>query len=364
MTASKAARRGWSLPDLDRPELFAALDPSGMRHRLRSVPRQCRAAWRQIEEWRPSALSGDYDRVIIGGMGGSAIAGSLTADLSAWQQAVPVVVVRGFHLPFALNRRTLFIACSHSGNTRETLSLYHQARAEGADILAITAGGALSRAAAAHGAPTLPVNAPGEPRSAVGYNLILLLGVLRRLRLLNLTADEAADSAAALERQVARLGEAVNHPDNPAKQLAGELAGRLIVVYGGGIFAAVARRWKAQLNENAKVWAFYENLPEALHNSVESYGETSHSGEELIALLLRPNAASRELTDCYRALRQMLQWGGIDHRMLTVPPGPPLTQLLGMLLLGDYVSYYLALLRGLDPSPTPAIERSKGLAGG
>ena len=374
LKAADSAAGQPTLPDLDNPQVYTALDPSGLRFRLRSLPGQCRAAWNQAGELLPDGLpnslpdglpngsAGRYDRVVIGGMGGSAIAGDLAADLAALQPTVPVVVVRNFHLPFVLSEHSLFIACSHSGNTRETLSLFRQARAAGAQILAITAGGVLAEEAGQQGVPILPVDAPGEPRSAVGYNLILLLGILHRLSLVNMPEAAVADSLTMLEEQLSLVREDTPTPDNPAKSLARELTDKLVVMYGGGIFSGVARRWKTQLNENAKVWAFYESLPESLHNSVEPYGVASAVGQEIVALLLRPHTLSPELAERYRVLAEMLRRGRVNHRELAGPAGPPLGQLLATVLLGDYVSYYLALLRGLDPSPTPAIEQAKSLA--
>lgn len=356
-------RQSLNLPELDRPEVYAALDPSGLRDRLRRLPRHCRAAWTQTQarDALPAGLAGDYDRVVIGGMGGSAIAGDLVADLAALQRAVPVVVARNFHLPFPLDRRSLFIGCSYSGNTEESLSLFRQAAGDGARMLAVTAGGQLAAEAGAHGIPILPVDAPGEPRSAVGCNLILLLGVLNRLGLVGVSDAEVQAAVAGLEGQLSGIGEEAPTPDNPAKLLARELVDKLVVVYGGGLFSGAARRWKGQLNENAKAWAFYENLPEALHNSVEPYGVASAVGKDVMALVLQPATAGDQLKERYRTLTEMLRWGQVSHRLLPGTGGPPLSQLLNIILLGDYVSYYLALLRGIDPSPTPAIERSKAL---
>ncbi len=349
------------MPELDRPEVYAAVDPSGLRNRLRRLPRQCRAAWAQAQARFPEELAGDYDRVVIGGMGGSAIAGDLVADLAALQRTVPVLVARNFHLPFPLDRRSLFIGCSYSGNTEETLSLFRQAAGDGARLLAVTAGGRLLEEARARKIPILPVDAPGEPRSAVGGNLILLLGVLNRLGLVGVTDAAMAAAIESLEGQLSGIGEEVPTPNNPAKLLARELVDQLVVVYGGGLFSGAARRWKGQLNENAKVWAFYEQLPEALHNSVEPYGVASAVGKDVMALVLQPETAGDELKERYRTLTEMLRWGQVRHRLLPGTGGPPLAQLLNIIMLGDYVSYYLALLRGIDPSPTPAIERSKAL---
>ena len=198
-----------------------------------------------------------------------------------------------------------------------------------------------------------------------------MLGALNRLGLVSVSDAEVPAAVRGLELQLSRIGEEVATPDNPAKLLARELLDKLVVVYGGGIFSGVARRWKAQLNENAKAWAFYESIPESLHNSVEPYGVASAVGQDVMALVLQPEttetaetetAASDELKDRCRVLAEMLSWGQVSHRVLPGTDAPPLAQLLNMILLGDYVSYYLALLQGLNPSPTPAIERSKDLA--
>jgi glucose/mannose-6-phosphate isomerase len=368
----------------DGPEAYAALDPSGLGARLRDLPRQCQAAWTHSQsfdwsDWsawsawteasawtEPSNRSasgwlGDIDQVVIGGMGGSAIAGDLVADLASLKPTVPVLVVRNFQLPFALNRRSLFIGCSYSGNTEESRSLFRQAISAGAQVLAVTGGGMLAKEARSHNIPVLTVDASGEPRSAIGYNLLLLLGLLSRLGLVSVGEAEVQAAIKALDRQLSLIGEAAPTPENPAKMLARELLDKLVVVYGGGIFSGAACRWKAQLNENAKVWAFYETIPESLHNSVEAYGGTSRVGKDVMALVLDPVSASAELKARYRTLAEMLRWGNIDHRVLPGTDGPPLAQLLSMIMLGDYVSYYLALLQGIDPSPTPAIVRSKGL---
>ena len=125
----------------------------------------------------------------------------------------------------------------------------------------------------------------------------------------------------------------------------------------------MARRWKTQLNENAKVWAFFETIPELLHNAVESYGTTEGPGGQLMILLLQPRVEKGDADPHYQVVSQLLQRNGVRNQILQGETTHHLSQLLTMLLLGDYVSYYLALLRGVDPSPIPAIQAAKeGLA--
>jgi glucose/mannose-6-phosphate isomerase len=347
--------------NLDSEETYGKLDPSGLRYRLRNLPHYCQEAWTKSSAVDLPQLRQTVNKVVIGGMGGSAIAGDLVADLVAMQQTVPIILVRDFVLPFALDANSLFVGCSYSGATEETISLFRQALQQNARMLAIAGGGTLVEEAKASNVPLLTIDAPGEPRSAVGYNLMLLLSALNGTGLARTTDADVRAAVTAVEQEIARCGEEVAFQENPAKQLAQDLVGRLIVIYGGGLFSALARRWKTQLNENAKAWAFFETIPEGLHNSVEAFQPSADGHEGPLLLLLQPSLGSKELESRYRAISGLLRRRGVSHQMLKGIDGPPLAQLLRMLVLGDYVSYYLALLNGVDPSPTPAIDLGKEL---
>jgi glucose/mannose-6-phosphate isomerase len=237
--------------------------------------------------------------------------------------------------------------------------MFHQALEANAQLMVVTGGGLLEDEARVRKVPLLTFDIPGEPRSTVGYTLLLLLGILGRLGLVETTEDDVRAAARALRQQVSKLAEEVPTEDNPAKQLALALKDKVILIYGGGIFAGMARRWKTQFNENAKAWAFFETVPELLHNSVEAYGSSPKISQHVMVLLLQPNTVADQVTNRYYIVARLLSQSGLSHRILEGQNGPPLGQMLGMLLLGDYVSYYLALLNGVDPSPTPAISLAK-----
>jgi len=349
---------------LDSDATRARLDPSGLRHRLGALPGHCREAWQQAQGLAPHNQGSRIDKVVIGGMGGSAIAGDLVADLAALQQTVPVIVVRDLSLPFSLDQNSLFIGCSHSGSTEETMSLFQQARRQDAWLLALAGGGKLLAEATAAGIPSLTINTPGEPRSAVGYNLMLLLGALNQYGVVNAGGAEVEAAITTLQAQVSQLSEGVPVQNNLAKQIALELPDKLVVVYGGGFFTGMARRWKTQLNENAKAWAFFETLPELLHNSVEAFNTPSEGIQDKIVLVLRPNIENIDLQSRYRVVAELLKQKSIPNRIVAAGRGTPLAQMLSMLALGDYVSYYLAMLHGVDPSPIPAISQGKQLLAG
>ena len=347
--------------NLDDPKIYTSLDPSRLGARLAELPKQCDEAWRQVEAARLPGISQAKAHVVICGMGGSAIAGDLTADLAEAQGSLPITVVRDFRLPFTPDSRTLVVACSYSGETQETLSLFQQALQAGSAVVAVTGGGTLGELAAKGGVPVLNVATKGEPRSAVGYNLMLLLGLLQRLGLVETRESDVRPAIETMEQQIATIEPGRPTGENTAKQIALELYGRLPLIYGGGIFRGMARRWKTQLNENAKVWAFFETIPELLHNSVEAFRTRSPNGPPITALLLEPGNGPSAAASPYRVVPEMLKRCEITHHTLQGTGGSPLAQVLSMLILGDYVSYYLALLRGVDPSPNPGIDEAKGL---
>ena len=346
---------------LDDPALYTSLDPTGLRQRLRDLPLHCMTAWSAAQAISLPEQGTPTDKVVIGGMGGSAIAGDLAADLASIQQAVPIIVVRDFRLPFPVDAGTLFIPCSYSGNTEETLSMFDQAVRARAKMIAIAGGGALAHKAGDEGIPLLTVDIESEPRSAVAYNLMALLGVLRRVGLVKIEEGEVSAAVESLSQSVSELCEDVPVENNQAKQLAVQLTDKVILVYGSGLFSAMARRWKSQFNENSKAWAFSEEIPELLHNSVEAYGSSFPSHGQLMALLLQPVAGEADHPLHHTVVSELLLRNGIPHRVLLGKDCPPLSQLLSMLAMGDYVSYYLALLRGIDPSPNPSITAAKEL---
>jgi glucose/mannose-6-phosphate isomerase len=133
-----------------------------------------------------------------------------------------------------------------------------------------------------------------------------------------------------------------------------------MVIYGAGIFGSVARRWKTQFNENSKAWAFFELLPEAHHNSVVGYALPDEVKGRAFVILLRPGYLHTRTHLRYDVTRELLERESIPHQVLEGRGESALSNMLSAILLGDYVSYYLALLQGVDPSPVPVIDYIKG----
>jgi glucose/mannose-6-phosphate isomerase len=345
--------------DLDRPESYAAVDPAGMLAHLEALPRQIDDAWALAQRFSAPARYGAADSIVVAGMGGSAIGADLVCGLVADSLGVPLVVWRDYDLPAWVGPRTLVVASSYSGDTEETLSAIERALAVGAPVVGVTTGGRVAERLAEAGQPVLRFDYSAQPRAALGYALVLLLGVLARL---GYVADQPAAVAAASTaagEAAARLGPAVPTATNGAKQLAAMLVGRVAVVYGGGFLAAVARRWKGQFNENAKHWAFYEQLPELDHNAVMGYEFPAEAARELLVVFVHSGLLPPRLSLRYAVTAELLGRQNIPFHRVEAWGEGPLAQLVAAVAYGDWTSYYLALLNGIDPTGIVAIDYLK-----
>ena len=343
----------------DDPKAQRRLDPGGMLDAIRGLPEQCRQAWQAA---RALDLPPDYsriDRIVILGMGGSAIAGDMLRLLLQRESVVSVFNVRQYDLPPYVDERTLVIATSFSGETEETLSAFGQALATRAKKLAVTSGGQLLATARANGVPVFAYQFRGQPRAALGWSLMPLLAVAQGLGLMQGLERDVQEALAVMEELQEQIGERVPTRDNPAKQVARRLHGKLPLIYGAGILTEVAHRWKTQLNENSKVWSFYEELPEADHNAIVGYELPQEIARSTAVVFLRSDLVHPRVQLRYEFTQRMLEKASVDVLVVETHGQSGLAQMLSTVLFGDYVSYYLALLNGVDPTPTAVMDNLK-----
>jgi glucose/mannose-6-phosphate isomerase len=271
-----------------------------------------------------------------------------------------VTNVRQYDLPPYVDERTLVIASSFSGGTEEVLSAFQQALARPCHRLAITTGGQLLAMARANGIPTFTYEFRGEPRAAIGWSLMALLAVAARLGLAPEVERDVLEAIQVTTRVREQIRETVPLSSNAAKQLAQELYERLPVIYGAGPLIEMAHRWKTQLNESAKVWAFYEELPEVHHNAIIGYQLPQAAARETTVVFLQsPDLVHPRVQLRYRFTEELLAQSGVRYARVESQGSSALAQLLSLTLFGDYVSTYLAFLYGVDPTPTTVIDELK-----
>ena len=344
---------------LDDPGVYSKSDPEGMLARIKELPVQCREAYRSALAVQLPAGYRDIDEVVISGMGGSAIGGDLFRSLVQSEAKVPVIIHRDYGLPAYVGNRTLFIASSYSGNTEETLSAFEPALKAGAKTLAMTTGGRLGEIAESSNIPVFKIEYKAQPRAALGYSFIPVLGILQNLGLFSDKSADIDEAVRVLEDLSSKLDEKAPVSDNPAKQLAERLCGRLPVIYGAGITAEVAHRWKTQINENAKAWAFYEVFPELNHNATVGFPLSPEVAQMIRVVLLRSPLLNERVNLRYEVTCELLKRAGVEYEYVDSLGKSALAQMMSLVMMGDFASYYLAILYKVDPSPVEVINYLK-----
>jgi glucose/mannose-6-phosphate isomerase len=343
---------------LDDPATLKRIDPEDMLGRVAEMPRQLAQARRVAAAVELPAALDDVDSIAILAMGGSAIGAELVAAAAGDRLRVPLIVHRDYGLPGGLGPRSLVVAASHSGETAETLSGFAAARERALPLVAITTGGRLATGAAEAGIPLLQYRLAGQPRAAIGFGVGLVHELLSRLGLIR-DPDDMGPVVATLESLLERLGPPVETDANPAKQLAWSVFGRIPVIYGHGPMAAVAHRWKTQLNENAKAWAVWEPMPEANHNAIEGILNPREQSDALYVVQLRDPAEPPELAERYRVVEELLGERATNRSEVWAEGPSALARVLGTVAYGDLVSVYLAILYQTDPTPVTLLAMLK-----
>ena len=341
--------------NLDDLEALAQIDPHDARRALVEFPAQCRRA-RTLRAIPPLGI-GTPRVVVVAGMGGSAVGGDLLAACAADAVGVPILVHRGFGLPVLACPGALVIACSYSGDTAEVLSAFEAAVARRVPVVALTAGGALAQRAAAAGRPRVTLPDGLMPRMALGYLLLPAVTLLAGCGVTVATAAEMDEAVAAVEALAPELVPGRPAGDNEAKRLALSIGDRLPVIYGGPTTGAVAYRWKTDVEENAKTFAVAGTLPEMNHNEIEAWQGPDAKG--MHAVLLRDASEPPEIAQRFHVLRDMIapSAGGLSEARGR--GAGRLARLLTLAYLGQWTSYYLAVLRDRDPWSVPLLDELK-----
>jgi glucose/mannose-6-phosphate isomerase len=295
--------------------------------------------------------------LIVAGMGGSASGARLAIGALGSRLRRPTVVADGYTLPGWAGPSTLVFASSYSGNTEETLSAYDDAVARGAPRLVATTGGGLGARARADGVPVIPIPGGFQPRAAIGYALVGALEAAFLGGAAPSVRDEIEAAAALVEELVEEWGPDAGD-DSEAKSIARALHGTVPVIAGAELAAAAAYRWKCQFNENAELPAFASVLPELSHNEVVGWEAARELGRFSYVSLEDPGVHPRN------ALRAELTAGiaaaGADPVVRVSARGEsPVERLVSLVLLGDLVTIYAAVLRGADPVDIPALDALK-----
>jgi glucose/mannose-6-phosphate isomerase len=314
-----------------------------------AIPDHLRDALWRVESARLEAA--DSAGLLVCGMGGSAIGGDLATAALGERLTRPLATVRGYRLPSWAGADWTVLCSSYSGGTEETVACFEAATEAGARRIVAGTGGVLVDRARAEGVPVVGLPGILQPRAAVAYMFVVAAEAAGVAGAAPRMPAEVEDAAAMLEGRAAEL-------EARAAEIAERLAGTLPVIYGGELTAPVARRWKTQVNENAKLHAFFSELPEADHNEICGWAGPSE-GPKLSVVMLEDAEQHPRLRRRFELTAEAIASGGTEVVRVQTEGETRTARLFSALMLGDLVSLRLAAARGVDPLSVEAIDALK-----
>jgi glucose/mannose-6-phosphate isomerase len=337
-----------------------SIDKANMLDGLMKFPEQIREALR-IAEAAERFNFLKVDNVVVAGMGASAISGDIMASLFRKTLDVPLVVNKDYDLPRWVNKDTLVICISYSGNTDETLSAFKIAYQKKCKMICISTGGKLQEFAEKRAVPFVRIPAGLQPRAATAYLLFPSIMFLKKIGLLktNIEAD-IEETITVTQEFAAANNKTIPEETNLAKQLASKLYGTIPQIYGWEIYAPIATRWRHQLNENSKIIARTDIAPDCNHNDIVGWSQNPEVSKQFTCILFRDkDEESLDMTTRLNFMRDLFH-NTAGNTIEVSPKGKSqLAKMMYLMCLGDLTSCYLAVKRGIDPSPVDIIKELK-----
>lgn len=297
-----------------------------------------------------SAPKSPLKNIVISGLGGSGIGGSIVNELLAQQCPLPILVNKDYQLPAFVGPDTLLIISSYSGQTEETLSAMQQGIQQKAQIACISSGGKVLELARQHQFDFIEIPGGFPPRSCLGYSLVQLIRILQAKGL----AGEELNSD--LDRSIDLLEKEQEAIKQLAQNLAPSLLDKIPVIYSLGSCEAVAVRFRQQINENSKMLCWHHNLPEMNHNELVGW---TQKNEALAVLSFQTRFDHPRTVKRYEICKPLFQQYASSVNDLHAKGQSRLEQFLYLVHLGDWISCYLADLRGIDPVEVNVINHLK-----
>jgi len=297
--------------------------------------------------------------VIVSGMGGSAIGGELLKDWARDRSAVPIDICREYSLPAYANENTLVLVVSYSGETEESLSVFLDALKRKCMVICISSGGKLRQFAEKMNVPHVLVPSGMAPRATLPYLFMPLPSILERIGLVSNVSSEFSETI-----KVLKLVSDENAPGKPlngnfSKTLASVVEGTIPVVYGFGVYRAAAQRFKTQFNENSKVPAKWEFFPELNHNEIVGWEALDEAVRCFSIILIRDHDERVEIRHRIEITKELIYRGGLRVFEVWSKGKSRLAKMCSVVCVGDFTSVYLAVLRGVDPTPVKTISLLK-----
>lgn len=345
------------MANIDNLDSIKKIDRDNMLQNTQDFPLQIEECWR---DWKKIALPTHFinvKNVLILGMGGSGLGGGIIQNFADLMSMIPVTVMRDYDIPLWVDKTTLVIAVSYSGSTEETLEALKQAGQKSDKIITISTGGALASLGSQFRAVHYKINYGAQPRAALGYSLTSLMAIFSKLKFLEITDDHMSEAILLLQGLRKKIDADIPTSHNPAKLLANRLEGHIPIILSSGSLSEVGRRWKTHFNENAKNASYSEIIPEMNHNSLVGLEYPKNLSNNIFVIILESKYDHPRTKLRQKIAGQIMVKRQIPYESIMMQPtGNIYAETLQMILFGDFVAFYLAIINNTDPNPVEIIK--------
>ncbi len=336
------------------------IDVSGMLDTVAHFPEQIEETVALVDETQlPSIFK--VDNIIISGMGGSAISGDIVQTFLRDRFDITIHVNRDYDLPRWAHKNTLVFSQSYSGNTEETLSAFKHACQKKCQIIGISSGGKLQEHCEKRAVPHIKIPSGYQPRAATAYLLFSSLLSLKKIGILHNTIDTELEEVIHATKEISKTNnKSVAEKNNLAKQIASTITNTMPHIYGWGIYAPIAKRWCTQFNENSKVIARYGIVPECNHNDIVGWSHNPEISKQCTCIVFRDEKLeSLYMTKRLNFMREFFDDAAANIIEVPLRGKKTFEKMIAAMYIGDFVSCYLAIARGIDPTPVDIIVELK-----
>lgn len=348
---------------LDDIKKIAKLDQQNMRASIEALYLQCEQAWNDVKQVEIPEDYKNVNRVLINGMGGSALGGHIIRKLFADQLKVPVEVINDYYFPNYLNENTLYVVSSYSGTTEEPISTVEEAVKTGAKVLGIGTGAKLGKLMGQYHLPWYQIkpdhNPCGQPRMGVGYSVAGQVGLMSQCGLIQIDDQQISEVVSYLQELSGYFKPEVETSKNVAKQIARQIKGKIPVIVASNFLEGNAHVMANQINENSKNFSYYFSIPEINHHLLEGLGHPENISKFLCFIFIESELYHPRTQKRFAITCDIVTKHNVDSMSYKVKAKTKLLQSFEVLLWGSYVGFYLAMLNKLDPSPIPWVDYFK-----
>jgi len=348
---------------LDQEKQIIKLDSLRIYPSILSFPNQVRTTWQNIHQHDFNTRCGLVQNVIISGMGGSALGGRVIQSFTQVSTRVPIEIVTNFRLPSYVNEKSLVVISSYSGNTQETISTLLDAQKKKAQIFVITSGGKILSYAKSHQIDYYQIlttdNPSNQPRMGIGSSIMAQVALLNHCNFFDSKIPDISGLYLHLEQSVRNLEIKIPLSLNPAKIIANNLKNYAIVLIAANHLVGASHAIKNMFNENSKTFCSLFDLPELCHHFLEGLSFPNDFSKHAHFILISSANYPTEIKKRMEVVKQIIKKQGYLVSEIKPESSDPMTESFETILFGEFLSFYLSVLNGIDPGPIPWVNYLK-----